>query len=162
MSDELIHAKYLGARLPDVECYLVLVDEEAVGLVQLHTTGGDDPGIDLILTPAAQGHGTGRRVVEAMIRRARERNIDRLTVDPDAGNEDGVRFWRAVGFQPRATVTDDVGREPSVLMSRDVEPAGNEAAGRSDALTPASHTSRRQGPAAPIGVDADGIANTGH
>lgn len=123
LSDELIRAKYLGARLPDVECYLVLVEEQAVGLVQLHVDGADCAGIDLILSPSARGQGTGRRVVDAMVARARERNIARLTVDPEVGNERGVRFWRAVGFEPRQTVTDHAGRAPYVLMSRSTEAA---------------------------------------
>lgn len=125
LSDELIRAKCLGARLPDVECSLVLVEEQAVGLVQLYVDGTDFGGIDLILSPSARGQGTGRRVVDAMVSRARERNIARLTVDPDVQNERGVRFWRAVGFEPQSTITDDSGRAPYVLMSRStaLEPA---------------------------------------
>lgn len=124
LSDELIRAKYLGERLPDIECYLVLVDDGAVGLVQLHAHDADSGGIDLILLPSARGQGTGRRVVDAILSRARERNMARLAVDPDARNERGVRFWRAVGFEPRSTIREDVGREPYVLMSRstDLEP----------------------------------------
>ncbi|WP_285042301.1 GNAT family N-acetyltransferase [Plantibacter sp. LMC-P-059a] len=123
LSDELIRAKYLGARLPAVECFLVLLDDDAVGLVQLHTDGAEGAGIDLILSPSARGQGTGRRVVEAMLSRARARNIARLTVDPEVRNERGVRFWRAVGFEPYATVTDDAGRPPYVLLSRSTEAA---------------------------------------
>lgn len=131
LSDELIRAKYLGARLPDVECYLVLVDEEAVGLVQLHVDDADSGGIDLILSPSARGQGIGRRVVDAVMFRARERNIARLTVDPDAQNERGVRFWRAVGFEPHSIITDDVGREPYVLMPRSTDLEPESAARRS-------------------------------
>ncbi len=56
-----------------------------------------------------------------MFARAREKGITRLTVDPDIENEDGVRFWRAVGFEPRSTVADEAGRTPYLLMALDLE-----------------------------------------
>ncbi|WP_166426656.1 GNAT family N-acetyltransferase [Labedella populi] len=120
-SDALIRAKYLGTRLSEVECFIVLVEEEAVGIVQMHSEGGGSAGIDLILSSAARGQGTGRLVVDAIIAPARERGIDRLTVDPDVKNEHGIRFWRAVGFELRSTTGEEVGREPYLLMCREVE-----------------------------------------
>lgn len=95
----------------------MLVEDGAVGLVQLHVDG-DCGGIDLILSPSARGQGTGRRVVDAIVSRERERNIARLAVDPVVQNGRGARFWRAVGFELHSTITDDVGQAPHVLMSR--------------------------------------------
>ncbi|WP_285035304.1 hypothetical protein [Plantibacter sp. ME-Dv--P-095] len=63
LSDELIRAKYLGARLPDVECFLVLVDDDAVGLVQLHTDGAEGAGIDLIPPLSARGQDAGAAAI---------------------------------------------------------------------------------------------------
>lgn len=119
-SDAELHAKYLGARLPDVECFLVVGDGEAVGLAQLHLAddGGEGGGIDLILLPSARGCGIGRAAVEALISRAREVNgWRRITVDPDAENTRGIAFWRSVGFTQAARVDDDPGRDPYVLMT---------------------------------------------
>lgn len=121
LSDDLLRAKYLGARSPAVECFLVVSDDLAVGLVQVHTEGGDSAGLDLILLPEARGNGTGRRVVEAMIARARDKGFARLTVDPDVDNEGGTRFWQSVGFEPDPTARPDAGPSASVLMTRDID-----------------------------------------
>lgn len=53
-----------------------------------------------------------------MVRRAHdERGWTRLAVDPDVTNEDGIRFWRSVGFEPERTVTDEAGRALYILMT---------------------------------------------
>jgi GNAT superfamily N-acetyltransferase len=117
LSDELIREKYLGSRFPDVECFLVLIDDLVAGLAQIHTepNGG---GLDLILLPAARGHGIGRAVVAQLVERARlERGWSRLTVDPDVQNESGIRFWQAVGFTQESVITEVSGRPPHLLMT---------------------------------------------
>jgi RimJ/RimL family protein N-acetyltransferase len=131
LADDQLRAKYLGSRYPAVECFLVLVDQEAVGLAQLHTadevaggavdlpdgTAGESGGLDLILLPWVRGRGVGRAVVVELVRRAqRERGWRRITVDPDLGNRAGIRFWQAVGFRPEQTIGNDPGREPYVVM----------------------------------------------
>lgn len=121
LPDELIRARYLGSRLPRVECFLVLVDEMAVGLVQLHTDDAGSGGLDLIMLPEARSQGIGRRAVAAIVARAREKGMTTLTVDPDLHNERGIRFWQAVGFEPQATVREEAGREPYLLMRRHVD-----------------------------------------
>lgn len=124
ISDSEIRRKYLGSRYPDVECFLVILAGRAVGLVQLHVADdGDGGGMDLILLPEARGQGVGREVVAEMVRRAhRGRGWTRFTVDPDFANESGVRFWRAVGFEPERTVTDEPGRMPYIVMAWPTEP----------------------------------------
>ena len=124
LPDSEIREKYLGSRYPDVECFLVILAGRAVGLVQLHVADdGDGGGMDLILLPEVRGHGVGREVVGEMVRRAhRGRGWTRFTVDPDVANEDGVRFWRAVGFEPERTVTDQPGRMPYIVMAWPMEP----------------------------------------
>lgn len=118
-SDAEIRRKYLGSRSPAVECFLVILAGQAVGLVQLHVADdGDGGGMDLILVPEVRGRGLGREIVAEMVRRAHgERGWSRFTVDPDVANEEGIRFWRAVGFEPERTVTDEAGRRPYVLMT---------------------------------------------
>ncbi|MFC7376761.1 GNAT family N-acetyltransferase [Brachybacterium sp. GCM10030268] len=85
LPDAVIRAKYLGARLPEVECFLVLRHGEAVGLAQLHAA--DDRhsgGMDLILLARVRGAGIGRAVVSILVERARSvHGWSRLTVDPE-------------------------------------------------------------------------------
>lgn len=119
-TDAEIRAKYLGARSPRVDCYLVLLDGQAAGLAQLVAADNAEQhgGLDLILVPAARGQGLGRRVVDEMVRLARERGWTRLTVDPDPSNLDGIAFWKAVGFTDGRTVTSDPDRPPFLLLMR--------------------------------------------
>lgn len=125
LSDDDLRTKYLGARLPDVECFLVLrgdapEDLDPVGLALLHVADeGEGGGLDLILLPRARGAGAGRTVVEALVERAQAvHRWARLTVDPDVGNPAGIRFWEAVGFVRLRRVEDAPGREPYLLMER--------------------------------------------
>ena len=37
LSDELIREEYLASRFPDVECFLVLIDDEVAGLAEIQT-----------------------------------------------------------------------------------------------------------------------------
>jgi len=116
LSDDLIRRKYLGLRYPDVECFLVLLGDQAVGLAQIHAepVGG---GMDLILLPTTRGRGIGRAVVAYLAHRARaDRGWSRITVDPDLHNESGIRFWQAVGFVPDRAVVDETGRLPYLVM----------------------------------------------
>ncbi len=123
LSDDDLRTKYLGARLPDVECFLVLrgdtpKDLDPVGLALLHVADeGEGGGLDLILVPRARGAGTGRAVVEMLVERARTvRGWARLTVDPDVDNPAGIRFWEAVGFVPLRRVDGAPARGPYLLM----------------------------------------------
>lgn len=119
LSDAEIRRKYLGSRYPDVECFFVVLAGRAVGLAQLHVANaGDGGGMDLILVPEVRGQGLGRQIIAEMVRLAQsERGWTRFTVDPDVANEAGIRFWRAVRFEPERTVTDEPGRAPCVLMA---------------------------------------------
>lgn len=116
LPDDQIREKYLGSRQPDVECFIVHADGQAVGLAMLHAepVGG---GIDLILLPAARGHGVGRAAVALLVHQAREqRGWPRITVDPECANKAGIRFWQAVGFVPDRIVDEEPGRRPYLLM----------------------------------------------
>lgn len=126
LPDEALRQKYLGARLPDVECFLVLVHARPVGLAQIYGHApGDSGGMDLILLPAARGHGVGRAVVDALAARARRHHGWRvLTVDPDVTNEGAVAFWEAVGFRRVRIVPNADGRAHFWLMSLSLAAAG--------------------------------------
>ena len=118
LSDDRIREKYLGSRLPDVECFVVQTDCRDAGLAILHVEP-DGGGIDLILLPQARRQSVGRVAVAELVHRARtQRGWSRITVDPDCANESGIRFWQSVGFVPDRVVDDGPGRPPYLVMAR--------------------------------------------
>ncbi len=102
-SDSQLREKYLGARLPDVECFLIKVDDRVVGFTQLYADG-PGAGMDLILLPAERGAGVGRQVVEAVLERVRASGRTHFVVDPSPEDRDAVAFWHAVGFRGRGVL----------------------------------------------------------
>lgn len=97
-SDEQLRSKYLGGRLPDVECFLIIVGDRVVGFTQLYADGSG-AGMDLILLPAERGKGLGRRVVELLLERVLSTGRSHLVVDPSPDDHAAVAFWHAVGFR---------------------------------------------------------------
>jgi aminoglycoside 6'-N-acetyltransferase len=119
LTDEEINAKYLGARSPQVECFVVEGGSDSLGFVQYHVSddGGEGGGMDLVLLPWARGRGVGTAVVRAMVRFVKtELRWRRFTVDPEVSNPRGVSFWHKAGFIPVRVVDDDLDREPYWLM----------------------------------------------
>ncbi|MFJ4076953.1 GNAT family N-acetyltransferase [Curtobacterium sp. NPDC089991] len=110
-SDSQLREKYLGARLPDVECFLIEVDDRVAGFTQLYADGSG-AGMDLILLPAERGKGLGRQVVEVVLERVRARGRTHFVVDPSPEDNDAVAFWHAVGFRGQGVLVhhlDDTG-----------------------------------------------------
>ena len=93
-------------RRPQVEAFVVEVDEKPVGYLQVWQSG-DGGGIDMFLEPGARGCGLGPDAARAVARHLRdERGWRRVTVDPYLWNDGAIRAWRNAGFR-------DVGeREP--------------------------------------------------
>jgi aminoglycoside 6'-N-acetyltransferase len=78
----------------DVEAYIVVVDGEPVGYLQIHSTG-----LDMFLVPSARGRGLGPDAARAAARHLfDERGWTRVTVDPYRWNEAAVRAWERAGF----------------------------------------------------------------
>ncbi|MFT3943852.1 MAG: GNAT family N-acetyltransferase [Ancrocorticia sp.] len=119
VSDDVIRTKYLGLRYPDVECFLVLADDDVAGFTQLHVADeGEGGGMDLILLPQVRGQGVGQQVVAEMVRRAQEEHEwSRFTVDPDITNTDGIRFWQRCGFIPEEVITVPETSTTGVIMA---------------------------------------------
>jgi aminoglycoside 6'-N-acetyltransferase len=118
LTDEEISSKYLGTRSPGVECFIVEGSGVPVGFVQYHRADyGVGGGMDLVLAVAERNRGVGTAVVEAMVEFvSTELGWQRLTVDPDASNPRGVKFWEKAGFRHVRLVDDDPTREPYHLM----------------------------------------------
>jgi aminoglycoside 6'-N-acetyltransferase len=93
-------------RRADVEAYIVQVENEPVGYLQVWQEE-DAGGIDMFLVPHARGRGLGPDAARAVARHlCDDRGWRRVTVDPYLWNEPAIRAWRRAGFR-------DVGeREP--------------------------------------------------
>lgn len=52
----------------------------------------------LVVSKRYRGHGTGRKLVETVIRAARREGIHSLTVSPVARNDRAIRFFHDLGF----------------------------------------------------------------
>ena len=125
LSDGEIIAKYLGRRSPAVECFIVHSDGQPVGYVQYHVAddGGEGGGMDLVLLPAFRGRGVGTAATIAVVEYVQSQlGWRRFTVDPDAENIRGVRFWTRVGFRPVRLIEGDGRRKPYWLMEWPVLP----------------------------------------
>jgi aminoglycoside 6'-N-acetyltransferase len=118
LADAEIREKYLGERSPRVECFVVEVNEQPIGLAQYHSNDHErSGGMDMALLPEHRGQGVGTAVVRLVAAYVRtELGWQRCTVDPDASNTRGVHFWERVGFQPVQRIEGDRGREPYWLM----------------------------------------------
>ena len=79
---------------PGVEAWIVEVNDEPVGYLQVHS-----PGLDMFLIPPARGRGLGPDAARAMTEHLLDdRGWTRVTVDPYAWNEQALRAWRKAGF----------------------------------------------------------------
>ncbi len=84
--------------------FAIEIDGEIVGSIQFAEE--DEPeylhaGIDLFLTEAHQGRGLGPDAIRTIARYLFEvRGHHRLTIDPATSNEQAIRAYERVGFQP--------------------------------------------------------------
>lgn len=89
---------------PGSKKYVIVLDEQIVGLIQWHAEEEPDfrhAGIDLYLDPAVHGRGLGTDAVRAMARYLIiEHGFHRLTIDPAAANAAAIRAYTKVGFRP--------------------------------------------------------------
>jgi len=56
----------------------------------------------IILSPALNGMGVGRRIMQTLCDHAKDRGVKSMFAGVSARNDAGVQFHRAVGFQPVA------------------------------------------------------------
>jgi len=100
-SDERAPVAAFLARNPGLS--LVLRDEGRVmGAVLCGHDGRRGYLHHLAVAPSYRGRGLGRLMVERCVRALAEAGIAKCNVFLFADNEDGARFWAAVGFAARA------------------------------------------------------------
>jgi ribosomal protein S18 acetylase RimI-like enzyme len=86
-----------GARFPDSEHDVVVLDGDPVGRLWVAWPPGECRIVDLTLLPAHRRAGTGTAVAEDVLARADEAGLPvRLSVLRD--NATGVAFWERLGF----------------------------------------------------------------
>lgn len=111
---EEVAEKYLGRGRPGVEPLVVQGADGPLGYAQYwNDEEGGSGGIDLVLTPEAQGRGLGSEVGRALS----DYLLDELgwkavSVDPATDNPRAIAAWRKAGFEEQET------RGNSVLMTR--------------------------------------------
>jgi aminoglycoside 6'-N-acetyltransferase len=110
-----IEEKYTGRRLPEVIAYIVEKDKEPIGFIQAWQEDGKQ-GLDMFLSSAAQGHGLGSTVANALAADLSERGWSNLTVDPAVENEKAIRSWARAGFTPNGAFGEDDGRKTQIMV----------------------------------------------
>jgi len=102
---------------PRFEALLAFEGEQAVGLALYFfefSTWRGRPGVyvqDMYVAPQMRGRGLGRELMEAVVRRSRERGGRYVKLSVYDANEQAIGFYRALGF---ATCDDE-----QVLALRD-------------------------------------------
>ena len=90
---------------PRFEALLAFEGEEAVGLALYFfefSTWRGRPGVyvqDMYVAPAMRGRGLGRDLMEAVIRRSRERGGSYVKLSVYDCNEQAIGFYRGLGFE---------------------------------------------------------------
>lgn len=97
----------------DVEAWIVEVDDEPVGFVQVHPAG-----LDMFLIPPARGRGLGPDAARAMAEHlVQAPGRERVTVDPYVWNEGAIRAWERAGFvEVSRHEADEEHTAPWILM----------------------------------------------
>jgi ribosomal protein S18 acetylase RimI-like enzyme len=90
---------------PHFEALLAFEGEEAVGLAVFFfefSTWRGRPGVyvqDMYVAPRMRGRGLGRDLMEAVVRRSRERGGRYVKLAVYDGNEQAIGFYRSLGFE---------------------------------------------------------------
>jgi aminoglycoside 6'-N-acetyltransferase len=106
--EEEIQRKYVGGRSPEVTSYIIEEGGAPVGYAQSWRTDESSGGIDMFLSPAAQGRGLGTDAVRALAGFLTTTQGWRLvTADPEHGNARALSMWRKSGFVPSGRTTEE-------------------------------------------------------
>lgn len=82
--------------------------------------------------PDYRGHGLGQRIMEALIREARDRNLRHMTLEVRAGNEPAISLYKKLGFRMagiRPGYYQDT-REDALIMWAELAEQPTEGAGK--------------------------------
>lgn len=100
---------------PGGEIFFALEGDQAIGTCAMIPRGDDEFELaKLAVTPAAQGRGVGRRLVESAVAFARGRGARRVSLVSNSGLGAALRLYERIGFEhgpipdPRPYVDADV------------------------------------------------------
>lgn len=109
-----VEEKYTGKRLPEVIGYIIEQAKVPVGFIQAWQED-DSRGLDMFLSAAAQGQGSGSAVARSLAAHLSERGWDNITVDPAVQNEKAIRAWARAGFVANGELGDDNGHQTQIM-----------------------------------------------
>lgn len=88
------------AHVPETRHYLVAEDGDALlGYAGLVATGHQADVQTLAVSPAAQGRGLGRALLDALLAEARRRGVGEVVLEVRAENDAARRLYAAAGFE---------------------------------------------------------------
>jgi ribosomal protein S18 acetylase RimI-like enzyme len=101
--------RYQGAREDPDTLHLVAENDGtlvgmAIGRIAVVSSMSDEPVVEVANVVVATAHrqrGVARALVRALADFARRRGVRRLVVKTYSENDEAMRFWRELGFQPR-------------------------------------------------------------
>lgn len=99
-------------------CWVLHRDEELIGYFLLSVAAREAHVLNICVDPKLQGRGLGRRMMEALLKLARQQTADRIFLEVRPSNPAAIHLYESLGF-------NEIGRRPRYYPSRD---------GREDAL----------------------------
>jgi RimJ/RimL family protein N-acetyltransferase len=95
---------------PGVHAWMILEDNQPVGLLQLDIDAANTGYIGYYVKPALRGQGYGRRLLQAFLARPEVQGLHRVigSVAPD--NAASIRCLLSAGFVPMGDLPDDEGQ----------------------------------------------------
>jgi aminoglycoside 6'-N-acetyltransferase len=116
---EEVAAKYLGARAPEVRCFIIQGEKrEPIGFIEYaYLEPAGDVGLDMFLIPNSRGRGLGPKVASFLAQHLLTTGAaQRVTVDPLLSNQRAIRAWNKAGFRERSPIDQGDHGEPAILM----------------------------------------------
>lgn len=105
-------------------CWVLEHDGELIGHGVLSVAVGEAHVLNVCVHPARQGRGLGRRILERLLRLAREHEADTAFLEVRASNTVAQRLYESAGFNEiglrRGYYPARHGREDAVVYARDL------------------------------------------
>jgi ribosomal-protein-alanine N-acetyltransferase len=102
----------------DYPAWVLHEDGDIVGYFLMSVAAGEAHVLNICISPDHQGHGYGRRLLQALLHIARGRGAERVFLEVRPSNAGAIKLYHEEGF-------NEIGRRPRYYPSHD---------GREDAL----------------------------
>jgi ribosomal-protein-alanine N-acetyltransferase len=110
---DCLHAGY--------ECRVLVREEQIIGYGVLSVAADEAHVQTLCIDPEFQGNGLGRRLLERLLNRAKQRRADAVFLEVRTSNRVALDLYRAVGFNEvgvrRGYYPADGGREDAIILA---------------------------------------------